>query len=82
MASSQEFLKELQYKIAGLVTKIRKLSFKSASVPADWKVANVTQTLKKGSMGNAGNYLPVRLTSVPGKLVENIINDKIMKHLE
>ncbi|XP_053141296.1 tripartite motif-containing protein 66 isoform X2 [Hemicordylus capensis] len=52
------------------------------SVLEDWKVANVTPIFKKGSRGDPGNYRPVSLTSVPDKLMENILKDKIVKHIE
>ncbi|CAM5175590.1 unnamed protein product [Natator depressus] len=58
------------------------LSFKSATVPSDWKIANVTPIFKKGSRGDPGNYRPVSLTSVPGKLVETIVKNKIVRHIE
>ena len=31
---------------------------------------------------DAGNYRPVSLTSVPCKMVESMIKDELMKHLE
>ncbi|CAM5074984.1 unnamed protein product [Natator depressus] len=58
------------------------LSFKSASVPNDWKIANVTPIFKKGSRGDPGNYRLVSLTSVPGKLVETIVKNEIVRHIE
>ncbi|XP_053112296.1 calcium uptake protein 3, mitochondrial isoform X3 [Hemicordylus capensis] len=75
-------LKELKCEIAHLLAKIFNLSLKSGSVPEDWRVANVTPIFKKGSRGDPGNYRPVSLTSVPGKLMESILKDKIVKHLE
>ncbi|CAM5088479.1 unnamed protein product [Eretmochelys imbricata] len=58
------------------------LSFKSATVPNDWKLANATLIFKKGSRGDPGNYRLVSLTSVPGKLVETIVKNKIVRHIE
>uniref|UniRef100_A0A8C3IBY2 Reverse transcriptase domain-containing protein n=1 Tax=Chrysemys picta bellii TaxID=8478 RepID=A0A8C3IBY2_CHRPI len=58
------------------------LSFKSASVPNDWNIANVMPIFKKGSRGDSTNYRPVSLMSVPGKLVETIVKNKIARHLE
>ncbi|CAM4645910.1 unnamed protein product [Lepidochelys kempii] len=58
------------------------LSFKSASVPNDWKIANVTPIFKKGSRGDPGNYRLVSLMSVLGKLVETIVKNKIVRHPE
>ncbi|CAM5134540.1 unnamed protein product [Natator depressus] len=37
---------------------------------------------KKGSRGDPGNYRPVSLTSVPGKLVVTIVKDKIVRHID
>uniref|UniRef100_K7F105 Reverse transcriptase domain-containing protein n=1 Tax=Pelodiscus sinensis TaxID=13735 RepID=K7F105_PELSI len=75
-------LKELKWEIAELLSVVCNLSFKSASIPNDWKVANVTPIFKKGSRDDPGNYRPVSLTSVPGKLVKIIVKNKIVKHVE
>ncbi|KAG6940840.1 hypothetical protein G0U57_011320 [Chelydra serpentina] len=75
-------LKELKCEIAELLTVVCNLSFKSASVSNDWVIANVTPTFKKGSRDDPGNYRPVSLTSVPGKLVETIVKNKIVRHIE
>ncbi|CAM4590202.1 unnamed protein product, partial [Caretta caretta] len=75
-------LKELKCEIVELLTMVCNLSFKSATVPNDWKKANVTPIFKKGSRGDPGNYRPVSLTSVPGKLVETIVKNKIVRHIE
>uniref|UniRef100_K7F032 Reverse transcriptase domain-containing protein n=1 Tax=Pelodiscus sinensis TaxID=13735 RepID=K7F032_PELSI len=72
-------LKELKWEIAELLSVVCNLSFKSASVPNDSKVANVTPIFKKDSRGN---YRLVSLTSVPGKLVETIVKNKIVRHVE
>ncbi|CAM4589082.1 unnamed protein product [Caretta caretta] len=73
-------LKELKCEIAELLTMVYNLSFKSATVPNDWKIANVMPIFKKGSRGDLGNYRPASLTSVPGKLVETIVKNKIVRH--
>ncbi|CAM4648684.1 unnamed protein product [Caretta caretta] len=59
-----------------------KLSFKSATVPNDWKIAYVTAIFKKGSRGDPDNYRPVTLMSVLGKLVETTVKNKIVRHTE
>ena len=53
----------------------------SGEVPSDWKIANVTPIFKKGSKSKTENYRPVSLTSVPCKLMESIIRDKVVNHL-
>ncbi|CAM4478491.1 unnamed protein product [Lepidochelys kempii] len=75
-------LKELKCEIVELLTMVCNLSFKSATVPNDWKRANVTPIFKKGSRGDPVNYRPVNLMSVLGKLVETIVKNKIVKHIE
>ncbi|KAG6933041.1 hypothetical protein G0U57_020115, partial [Chelydra serpentina] len=75
-------LKELKCEIAELFTRVCNLSFKLASVPNDWKIANVMPIFKRGSRGDPGNYRPVSLTSVLGKVVETIVKNKIVRHIE
>ena len=51
-------------------------------VHMDWRAANVTPLYKKGNKSTPGNYRPVSLTSVVCKVLESIIKDAIMEHLE
>ena len=53
-----------------------------ASVPLDWKAANVTPIFKKGSKGSSGNYRPVSLTCVLCKVMESLLRDAVVEHLE
>ncbi|KAK4816775.1 hypothetical protein QYF61_022887 [Mycteria americana] len=57
-------------------------SWLTGEVPVDWRLANVTPIFKKGWKEDPGNYRPVSLTSVPGKLMEQIILSAITRHLE
>ena len=51
-------------------------------VPDDMKIANVTPIYKKGPKDIAGNYRPISLTSIVGKMLESIIVDRIVDFLE
>ena len=51
-------------------------------VLADWRLANVTPIFKKGWKDDPGSYRPISLTSVPGKVMEQIILGAIMDQLK
>ncbi|KAJ7406741.1 rna-directed dna polymerase from mobile element jockey-like [Pitangus sulphuratus] len=57
-------------------------SWESREVPTEWKLGNVVPIFKKGKKEDPGNYRPVSLTSVPGKVMEKIILGSIEKRLK
>ncbi|KAJ7424345.1 RNA-directed DNA polymerase from mobile element jockey-like protein [Pitangus sulphuratus] len=57
-------------------------AWEPGEVPADWKLSNAVPIFKKGKKEDPGNYRPVSLTSVPGKVMEKIIPRCIEKHLK
>ncbi len=75
-------LKETKSEIADALKTVVDLSSRQGSVPADWKVANVTPIIKKGDRNAPGNYRCISLTFVVGKMLESIIRDKIIRYLE
>ena len=66
-------MKETSVEIAGALADIFKMSVSTGEVPDDWRIAHVVPLFKKGSKSNAGNYRPVSLTSVVGKLLEAVV---------
>ncbi|KAK4832424.1 hypothetical protein QYF61_023103 [Mycteria americana] len=75
-------LKELAEVLTKPLSIIYQQSWLTGEVPADWRLANVTPIFKKGRKEDPGNYRPVSLTSVPGKLMEQIILSAIIGHVE
>ncbi|GAB0190273.1 hypothetical protein GRJ2_001492600 [Grus japonensis] len=57
-------------------------SWRTGEVPKDWKKANVTLAFKKGKNEDPGHYRSVSLTSIPGKVMEQLILDVISKHVK
>ena len=66
-------LRELAEVIAELLSIIYQCSLLTGEVPEDWRPANMTPIYKKGCKEDPGNYRPVSLTSVPGKIIEQIV---------
>ena len=77
-----KLLFELRFELVKPLTKLFTLSIRLGSVPQDWRDANVVPLFKKGSRSKAQNYRPVSLTSVVGKILESIIKDNVVEHLD
>ncbi|KAK4815428.1 LOW QUALITY PROTEIN: hypothetical protein QYF61_002643 [Mycteria americana] len=75
-------LKELADVLTRPLSIIYQQSWLTEEVPADWRLANVTPIFKNRRKEDLGNYRPVSLTSVPGKLMEQIILSAITWHIE
>jgi len=75
-------LRELADVIAEALSIISERSWRTGDVPVDWRKANVTPIFKKGKKEDPGNYRPVSLTSIPGKVMEQLILELINKQVE
>ena len=75
-------LKELAEELPEPLSIIFLKSWEMGEVPDDWRIANVVHIYKKGKKKETGNYRPVSLTSIPGKILEQTIKQSLCKHLE
>ncbi|GAB0175731.1 mitochondrial enolase superfamily member 1 [Grus japonensis] len=75
-------LRELVEMLAKPLSSIYQQSWLTGEVPVDWRLASVTPIYKKGWKEDPGNYKPVSLTSVPGKVMEQIISSAITRHIQ
>ena len=75
-------LQEIAWGISPALTILFRKSLSEGVVPTDWRIANVTPIYKKGKKSDPGNYRPVSLTSIVGKLMEGHIKRELEKHLE
>ncbi|KAK4819370.1 hypothetical protein QYF61_001649 [Mycteria americana] len=75
-------LRELAEVLTKPLSIIYQQSWLTGEVAADWRLANVTPIYKKGWKEDLGNYRPVSLTSVLGKVMEQIILSAIMLYVQ
>ncbi|KAK4820811.1 LOW QUALITY PROTEIN: hypothetical protein QYF61_007205 [Mycteria americana] len=75
-------LRELAEELTKPLSIIYQQSWLIGEVPDDWRLANVTPIYKKGWREDPGNYRPVSLTLVLGKIMERFILNVLNRHMQ
>ncbi|KAL8614437.1 hypothetical protein ACOMHN_007773 [Nucella lapillus] len=68
--------------LAHPVTILFRKSLEDGQVPQDWRTATVSPIFKKGSRLQPCNYRPVSLTCILCKVMEKLIRENVIKHLD
>lgn len=75
-------LKRCAPELAPVLNKLFKLSYTAGIFPSSWKLAHVVPIPKKGDKSIPSNYRPVALTSQLSKVMEAVITEQLLSHLE
>ena len=78
---SSHMLKYMVFSISSSLHKLFKLSLSTGHFPTDWKTSNITPVFKSGAKGSVSNYRPISLLSIPSKLLERIVHNRLLHHL-
>ena len=69
------------FKVPQLVYQVN-LSLSTGIYPTSWKIATVVPLHKGEGKSSMGNYRPISLLPVPGKIIEKIVHKVISNHHE
>jgi len=75
-------LRELAEELAKPLSIIYQQSWPTGEVSDDWRITSVITIYKKGRKEDPGNYRPVSLTLVPGKIMERFIPSALTGHVK
>ncbi|PKU46680.1 rna-directed dna polymerase from mobile element jockey- hypothetical protein [Limosa lapponica baueri] len=77
-----QVLRELTDVIAKPLFIIFERPWRRGKVSENWRKASATSAFKKDKKEDPGNYRPASLTTIPGKVIEQLILDVFSKHVE
>ena len=79
---SSRLIKDSMTALLLQITHLFNMSLEIGSFPTDWKKALVIPIPKKGKMTDVGNYRPISLLPLPGKVLEKLVHEQLSEHYE
>ena len=77
-----QVLREARHILSTPLSILYHKSLDTGSVPHAWKLGRLVPIFKKGDKKEPSNYRPVSLTSVTCKVIESLIRDRLLQHLQ
>ena len=78
---SSHMLRNTAFSISPSLTKLFNPSLSTGIFPSEWKTSNITPVFKSGDKNLVSNYRPISLLSIPSKLLERIVYNRLLHHL-
>ena len=79
---SSRVIKDAFLSIPKVICHLIQASLDKGIFPDEWKIANITPLQKGGDKTSVTNLRPVSLLPLPSKIIERIMHDRIMFHVE
>ena len=79
---SSRIIKDAFMAVPNIVRHMIQTSLNTGVFPDKWKIANIIPLQKGGEKSNVSNLRPVSLLPLPTKIIERIVHDRVMFHLE
>lgn len=79
---SNSLIKQAQHIFASPLTHLFNLSLSTGTVPDCLKIANITPVFKAGDPYDVTNYRPISLLTSFSKILEKIVNSRLLSFLE
>ena len=79
---SAQMLKYTASTIAPSIARLFNCSIHSGKLPDQWKLSMIVSIPKSSQMSEPGNYRPISLLCILGKLLEKYMANMILEHLE